>query len=390
MPRTWITAALLAATACSSEPSPTAVTDPVPDMGLSAFKLTIDVPSGRITVAPPVRASGVATNASFSLIGSEAVALHASTCTWSTTPGNSKQKRCRFDLAIENRLAGVDLRTPTTFPQPPAGTTGILVFPFTAASLGTPSNAATPTTDWNNAPTNFFNDFGGCVSGKTNDCYRSETYASPLFAGQSSEARTVGFDVDKNAQTVVTYVAVAADIRDVTPPVTVTLAAGSLCGTLFKLADGTTGVAPGILGFKVGGEPGSADFRSVCSFTLPNDVGRITHAIVRFYQEGELGADPFASGNTLVLDHVDYGQQIDGSLYDQAALAANIGTLSTDGTVEFKELDVTSSANDDAINGRAASQFRLRFRQEPALGEVALGIPNSANGPELVVTYRVR
>jgi hypothetical protein len=35
------------------------VTDPVPpDIGLSAFRLTIDVASGRITVAPPAREAG--------------------------------------------------------------------------------------------------------------------------------------------------------------------------------------------------------------------------------------------------------------------------------------------------------------------------------------------
>jgi hypothetical protein len=389
MSRIWITvatAALLAAAACSSEPSPTAATDPVvPDIGLSAFPLTIDVPSGRITVAPPARPSESATAVSLSLIGSEAVALHASTCTWSTTPGNSKQKRCRFDLAIENRLGGIDLRTPTTFPQPPAGTTGILVFPFTAASLGTPSNGATPTTDWNNAPANFFNDFGGCSRG--NDCYRSETYAAPLFSGETSEAQTVGFDVDKNAQTVVAYIVVAADLRDATPAQTVTVPANAaLCGTVSKQTDGSLVVVPLAL-LRVGTESGGIGFRAACSFTLPPNV-HITKATLRLYQD-LVTDDPFAGGNSLIVDHLDYGVQFVASLYDQAALAANIGALSTGPTAEEKTLDVTSSVKDDVVHNRAASQFRFRFVQEPAGGHVRFSPPADADGPQLVVTYRV-
>src|SRR5262245_61477831 len=100
MSRTRITlaAVLLAATACSTEQPTTTVTDPAPrpDLGLAAFSLTIDVATGRITVAPPAT-SAQGSAASFSLVGGEAVTLHATNCTWSNISGNTKQKRCTFD-----------------------------------------------------------------------------------------------------------------------------------------------------------------------------------------------------------------------------------------------------------------------------------------------------
>jgi hypothetical protein len=92
-----------------------------------------------------------------------------------------------------------------------------------------------PNSAWDNAPANFFNDFGGCVSGKTSDCYRWESFGSPLYAGETSAARTVGFDVDKAAQSVSAYIVVAADLRD-NPPETVTiLPEGPLCGWVTKV-----------------------------------------------------------------------------------------------------------------------------------------------------------
>ena len=89
-----------------------------------AFQLTIDVPSGRITVAPPRGSASRSGGTAFSLVGSEAIALHAGTCTFTAVPNNSKLERCTFDLALENRLQQVDLITPTTFPKPPSSAAG--------------------------------------------------------------------------------------------------------------------------------------------------------------------------------------------------------------------------------------------------------------------------
>src|SRR3954468_1117166 len=149
---------LLLTTACSSESMPTAPEGPTApaDLAGAAFQLNIDVSTGRVSVIPPREAAAGSSTVpgalSLSLVGNDVVTLHATDCSFTTVPNNSRQKRCTLGLALENRLRLVDLVTPTTFPKPPAGTDGLLVFPFTSAALGLPGAGATPTTAWDNAP----------------------------------------------------------------------------------------------------------------------------------------------------------------------------------------------------------------------------------------------
>jgi hypothetical protein len=110
---------LALAAACSSEPtSPDTGTTEPPDLARNAFLLTIDVPTGRVTVGRPQQASqssaGGALRPSLSLLGSDAISLHAGNCTFSSIPNNSKLKSCSMSLSIENQLAATDLlRGPT-------------------------------------------------------------------------------------------------------------------------------------------------------------------------------------------------------------------------------------------------------------------------------------
>jgi hypothetical protein len=379
--------------ACSDESPTTPGRLPAPpDLGRAAFRLTIDVATGRITVDGPrgaahrVRGSGP----SLSLVGSEAIALHATDCTWSSIPSNSRQRRCSFDLAVENRLGYTDLVTPTTFPKPPAGTSGVLVFPYTAAALGVPGAAATPSADWNNAPTNFFNDFAGC-SGKTSDCYRSETYPAPLYAGVTSAPRTVGFDVDKNAQSVSAYIVVAADLRD-DPPQQVTVAP-SACASVFEDFGGGSGGATGAV-LNVGAISG-ATYRTFCRFAVAPTAGKVvTAATLRMYQEAVTGF-PYTSLGDVVVDHGDYSLDLtEATFLNPPLVAANIGTLPADPTLEYKTLDVTGAVLDDFANTRGGSEFRLRVTGESGITQlsndhVTFGTPAGPNPPQLLLTYRI-
>ena len=233
---------LAAGAACSPDAPPTGpeILAPPADLAARAFELTIEVASGRVSVSAPVQSSQARANGpSFSLLGRDAITLHAGDCTFTTIPNNLKQKRCSLQLAIENRLRFSDLVTPTSFPRPPQGVTGLLVFPFTSGGLSTTGGVtAVPNTSWDEAPANFFNDFASCSgTGKTSDCYRWERYPSPLAGGETSAARTVGFDVDKAAQSVSVYILVAADVRDAEPK--------SLALTPVAAGCGTAGGSPG-------------------------------------------------------------------------------------------------------------------------------------------------
>jgi hypothetical protein len=391
-PRLLVAALAALLTACQTDGAPTGPTPPrqdPPGLGLAAFHLTIDAQTGRITTAAPaaaVQASRTgAVRPALSLVGSDAVALHASNCAFSAVPNNTSKRRCTFTLAVENRLEATDLDTASTFPRLPAGTSGIVVFPFTAAALGVPGGGATPSPDWDRAPANFFNDFAGC-SGKASDCYRSETYAAPLSAGETSAARTVGFDVDRNAQSVSAYVVVAADLRD-NPLRTLTIGGEpDNCGSVTGVHDeeilgDMVAVVPPLLG---------NTRRGLCSFSLAGvPAGAvIASATLRAYQES--ASSSIGTDISVIVDHLDDYGSLGADDFDAPALADNIGTLSATATVEYKSLAVTSAVAADLADGRTRSSYRIRlFSPTVILAAAAVfSGPGDANPPQLVIVYR--
>jgi hypothetical protein len=392
---------LLAACGPEQPSAPSAPPVEAPDLRAIAIPLTIEVATGRVTVgssgARTPQAQAIAP--SFSLIGSDGVTLHATNCTFTPISNNSKQKRCTFDLAIENRLQITDLVTPTTFPRPPQGTTGVLVFPYSAASLGVPGGSAVPNSAWDNAPANFFNDFSGCVSAKASDCYRWESFAAPLYAGETSAAQTVGFDVDKAAQSVSAYIVVAADLRD-NPPETVTLLPeGPLCGWVTKVdvpfEGPVTATNPTIL--QISSYPSSMTStgarRSFCSFglsgTVPSGV-TILGGTLRLYVN-HLEGEPERIA-PLVVDHLDFGTSLTDDDFDVAPLSANIGTLPSDEQDVWVTLAVDAAVKADWNAGRGRSQFRMHFAKEgddaPVYGSIYFRGPDNKDAPTLTIRYR--
>jgi hypothetical protein len=394
---------LVLLTACAEDHSsaPTAPPAELPDLRASAIPLTIEVTTGRVTVGSI--SGGAAQRSSdgpsLSLIGSEAIRLHTTNCTFTAIANNSKQKRCTFGLAIENRLQITDLITPTTFPRPPQGASGVLVFPYTAASLGVPGGGAVPNSSWDNAPANFFNDFAGCASSKTSDCYRWESFGTPLYAGETSASHTVGFDVDKAAQSVSAYLVVAADLRD-NPPETVTLLPeGPLCGWVTKVDppfDGTvTATNPTIL--QISSYPSSMNStgarRSFCSFSLSGAVPTgvtVLGGTLRLYVN-HLDGEPDRIA-PLVVDHLDFGTSLTDDDFDVAPISANIGTLPTDDRDVWVTLAVDAAVQADWNAGRGRSQFRMHFAKEgddaPAYGSIYFRGPDNTDAPTLTIKYR--
>jgi hypothetical protein len=218
--RLLVGSTLLFLAACAGEEGPSTRAAPASpnELEAAAFRLTIDNGTGQVTVGQRVAATRE--RHSWSLIGSEAIGLLGTgpggsiQCTWSSIPDNSKQRRCTFDLALASRLSHADLVTPTSFPKMPAGVSGILVIPYTAHALGASRGQASPSPAWDNAPHDFFHDSDRCAGAKTGVCYRWELYPGPLQPLDATAPRTVGFDVDKGAESVTAFILVAADLRD--------------------------------------------------------------------------------------------------------------------------------------------------------------------------------
>lgn len=396
-------AVLVAAiSACSADQAPTGPVPgpgPGPDLTRGAFQLTIDVQTGQIRVG--VSGGGVQSagshgeGPSFSILGTDAVGIEASNCTFSAIPGNTKQKRCTFQLSIANRLSTTDLVTASTFPQPPAGTNGILVFPFSSASLGLTGGTATPSPDWDRAPANFFNDFGGCATGKAVDCYRSELYPAPLYGGQTTAPRQVGFDLDKSAQSVAAFILVAADLRD-NPLRTVTLTADAeKCGTVG--AGSWYTAAPGDLAAWNSDIPffGLVMTDGLCSFPLSGlpENATIRSATLRAFQNSVHSM--YGTPTALVeADHVLFSTLVESALGAMVTLSNSDLVFSTDDRLEYKALDVTSAVMDDRANDRAASQFRFRLSgaapQVGAYASVVFAGSAGPNPPRLVVEYQIQ
>jgi hypothetical protein len=416
MRSTLVAAAMLGLCACAADaPAPT---DPTvqPDLRPSAFTLQIDGRTGRIIVAPPqsVTRTDGGVRLMNSLLGGDALAVSATDCVFSPVPGNTKRRRCTFSITLTNRLTVTDLVAPATFPKPPVATDGILVFPYTAAGLSDIGGTALANADWDRAPANFFNDFGGCTTARYNDCYRSEPFPT-LYAGSRSLPRQVGFDIDADAVSVSAYLVVAADLRD-NPLQTVTIQSvdaddGTLYGRLTTGGTGTSccGAAAGIyvgqanLATEFGAvDPGLA--RGFLRFGLgalpaASDIVGATLRVQQLSAGLQASADPYQLLGNVVVDHMDFGATIEAGDFQLVAIAPATATLSTNNTAELKSTDVTALVRADLSAGRTRTDVRLRFNAEvlgtPAeayrgtfFGETSGLISAQGPRPELVLTYR--
>jgi hypothetical protein len=234
-----IAAGALMLAACSTEPTGPAAAIPSHDLRSQAIQLTIDLTTGTMQTGRPKPAGG----ASHALIGDEGIVIagiNNLVCSpiARTSP---QQKRCTFGMDLLNAFQSTDLITPKTFPRPPQGTNGVLVFPFAASSDGS-GGWAEPSPDWNLGPINMFNDFGNCSAAVKGDCYRYELIPPPFRAGTFAYDLRVGFDVPADANKVTAYIVVAADLRENAPQTLLLLQENDLCGRID--ADGSINPPP--------------------------------------------------------------------------------------------------------------------------------------------------
>ena len=210
---TALSATVVAALACNPgdkgtgpvlPPTPT----PNPQITKAAFLADVNVRTGKVTIkAPEVTVNGLSAGAftgpkglnasveapDMSLVGGDVVDVTSSNF-FASTVGQFQPGKVRvtFDVNLTNKLNGrANCIGPTVFPTPPAGTTGPLMFPYDITVAITSGGTSTggqgndvivvlpsyglvaPSTDWDGAPHNFFNDTG-CPSGGTtpSDCFR--------------------------------------------------------------------------------------------------------------------------------------------------------------------------------------------------------------------------
>lgn len=261
--------------------------DPNPQLTRVAFLLDVNTKDRKVKITKPALStqglrSATAWNGpkgavesvdrapSLSILGGDVIDLTTSNYFASTVGAFTPNKvRVRFDVNITNQLSGVQIITPT-FPTPPAGASGVLLFPFATNVTTTSGGVSTggdgtdiivelPNTgqvaasaDWdgdgttgvNGNPFNFFNDTG-CPAG-SNDCYRYEVFAGPILPGATTTARTVGFDIDPTVGNFRAKLIIAGDLQNSGPAPVGTVAgtvtspqAGALTGVTIAVTPGT-------------------------------------------------------------------------------------------------------------------------------------------------------
>lgn len=283
--RLFAAAAVAGLAACSSSGSDlTSPTNPgpvlpgnpvqVPSLRQSAFIFDVDVSRGivkvrvpEVSIAPRVegangQSAANGTTPSASILGKDVIEVQTSNFFASPVGAIAPNRvRVQFDVTLINKLTGARLITPT-FPTPPAGQNGLILFPFSAVAVQTSGGIgiendnvvvvelprggtvnASPDWNGNGAPDrpsfpslpgaggeiwNFFND-NSCTAvpdaGTTSDCYRYETFG-PVEAAGISTTRRIGFDVDATVGTFRARLIAAADL------VPTVAAVGTLTGTI--------------------------------------------------------------------------------------------------------------------------------------------------------------
>lgn len=217
--------------ACTAEQLTTAPPSDHSDLLSRAMVVSVDLVNHRISTTMPEAAPAGGGSLSYALAGANELGVTVTNLVRSQ-PGQYQPGKVRvtFDVALTNKMNAASFVTPT-FPKPPAGQTGLLLFPFQISEtphVGLPK----PSIDWDGdgsagsgAPWNFFND---PVCSKGNDCYRWEAFPAPLAPQQTTSPRSVGFDLDPRITAFTVYMVLAADLKD-TPPVP---GSGGVAGTV--------------------------------------------------------------------------------------------------------------------------------------------------------------
>ena len=108
----------------------------------------------------------------------------------------------------------------------------------------------------------------------------------------------------------------------------------------------------------------TSNYRSFVSFDVSSLKGvGITSATLFVYQSSVVDS-PYTNGGNIVVDLVDYGPTLDVQDWCESATASDIGAISSNATLGFKSLNVTSSLASVLGQGNDLLQFRFQSQDE--------------------------
>jgi hypothetical protein len=352
------------------------------------------------------------TKPSFSVLAGDAVQLATSNYVASgvgTGGAPAGKVLVKFDVSIFNRLTGAQLQTPT-FPTPPTGLSGIILFPFSTNVTTTSGGTSTggdgttiivdlpntgqvqPSTDWdgdgssafNGSPFSFFNDTqcsGTVGSGTTSDgstpsdCYRYEVFPSPLGPAATSPSRTVGFVIDPTVSNFRARIILAADVANSGPPVTTTINGvvsspqrGLLGGvTVTSSVDGNTTTAAGTGAYSINAT--GTGQRTISLSNLPSGCTAPASQTVT------VGATPPAGGYTANF-----------TVTCSAAVGTVTGTITRTGTGTQSFAGIIVTATPAASGTTASTQSLAAGATGFSVANVQVGVGTGAGNGQVTLS----
>ena len=132
-------------------------------------------------------------------------------------------------------------------------------------------------------------------------------------------------------------------------------------------------------------------YRSLVSFDVSSLKGaEIASATLFVYQSSVVGS-PYTTGGNIVVDVVEYGTSLTALAWCALEQATDIGAISSNSTLGFKSLDVTSSLAFALSQGNSLLQFRFQSQEESFVSGYAVleagESQSSSQAPHLEVTY---
>jgi hypothetical protein len=136
-------------------------------------------------------------------------------------------------------------------------------------------------------------------------------------------------------------------------------------------------------------------FLSFSHATIPPGAVLVS-ATLRVHQSGVHGT-PYADLGNVIVDHIDIGPALDPTDFASPAILDSFATLSTDGTLVYRTLDVSARMAADLAAARGHTDFRLHTTpatdsdgsEDSSYWNDAEDTDANGNVPQLVIEYHL-
>ncbi len=134
------------------------------------------------------------------------------------------------------------------------------------------------------------------------------------------------------------------------------------------------------------------NWRGIMSFDIseiPAGATIVSAELTAF--QFQVNGDPYFNLGAMMVDHIAMGPVMQGDAYSDFTISLDVGTLSINGTVGVKTLDITGVVQSDVDAARGMTQLRLRFvvpnNDDASIDNAFIAGPESQDAATIKITY---